>query len=193
MRKVEFSDTVVKELDRERFEHPHPKVRRRMMAVWLWSQHFNQRDCARICGLSERSVRRYLEGFQRGGLEGLRELRWKGPTRRVEPHAGTLEAEFRKNPPRSVAAAAERIETLTGVHVQPTQPRAFLHSLGMKWRKIAAIPVPPKKTIEDHVAAQRTFLNDTLEPVLAEARAGHRQVFFVDAAHFVFGVFLCSL
>jgi transposase len=193
LRKVEFSDAVVKELDRERFEHPHRDVRRRMMAVWLWSQNFNQRDCARVCGLSERSVRRYLDEFQRGGLEGLRELRWKGPPRRVEPHAGTLEAEFKKNPPRSVAEAAERIETLTGVHVRPTQTRAFLHSLGLKWRKIAAIPVPPKKTIEDHVATQRTFLDDKLEPVLAEARAGHRQVLFVDAAHFVFGVFLCSL
>jgi hypothetical protein len=47
-----------------------------------------------------------------------------------------------------------RIEALTGVHVQPTQTRAFLHALGLKWRKIAALPLPPKKTLED-VATQR--------------------------------------
>jgi transposase len=32
-----------------------------------------------------------------------------------------------------------------------------------------------------------------LKPRLEEAQAGHRHVFFVDAAHFVFGTFLCSL
>jgi len=37
--------------------------------------------------------------------------------------------------------------------------RAFLHSQDLKWRKIAAIPVPPKKTIEEHVAAQKEFLD----------------------------------
>lgn len=32
-----------------------------------------------------------------------------------------------------------------------------------------------------------------MEPRLAEAQAGTRAVFFVDAAHFVFGAFLCAL
>jgi transposase len=32
-----------------------------------------------------------------------------------------------------------------------------------------------------------------LKPRLEEARAGQRHVFFVDAAHFVFGTFLCCL
>jgi len=32
-----------------------------------------------------------------------------------------------------------------------------------------------------------------LKPRLAEAQAGNRHVFFVDAAHFVFGTFLCCL
>ncbi len=32
-----------------------------------------------------------------------------------------------------------------------------------------------------------------MKPRLAEAQAGNRHVFFVDAAHFVFGTFLCCL
>ena len=32
-----------------------------------------------------------------------------------------------------------------------------------------------------------------MKPRLEEAQAGHRHVFFVDAAHFVFGTFLCCL
>ena len=38
--------------------------------------------------------------------------------------------------------------------------------------------------------AQAVFLKDELEPRLAEAQAGERAVFFVDAAHFVLGAFL---
>ncbi len=40
---------------------------------------------------------------------------------------------------------------------------------------------------------QATFLAEKLEPRLEEAKAGKRQVFFVDAAHCVFGTFLCCL
>jgi transposase len=58
---------------------------------------------------------------------------------------------------------------------------------------MAAIPLPPKKTIEEHAATQAEFLTAKLEPLLAEARAGQGQVFFVDAAHFVMGAFLCCV
>jgi transposase len=58
---------------------------------------------------------------------------------------------------------------------------------------MAAIPLPPNKTIEEHVATQAEFLETTLEPLLEEARAGKGQVFFVDAAHFVMGAFLCCV
>jgi transposase len=58
---------------------------------------------------------------------------------------------------------------------------------------VAAVPLPPKKTIAEHVATQAAFLQDKLEPVLAEAKAGTRDVYFVDAAHFVRGAFLCRL
>jgi transposase len=58
---------------------------------------------------------------------------------------------------------------------------------------MAAIPLPPKKTIEEHVATQAEFLATKLEPALAKARAGEGHVFFVDAAHFVMGAFLCCV
>jgi transposase len=50
-----------------------------------------------------------------------------------------------------------------------------------------------QKNIAEHVQAQVDFLKTDLEPRLAEARAGRRQVFFGDAAHFVFGTYLCWL
>ncbi len=45
----------------------------------------------------------------------------------------------------------------------------------------------------EHVAEQKEFLNTQLQPRLEAARAGRGHVFFVDAANFVFGTFLCCL
>jgi transposase len=51
----------------------------------------------------------------------------------------------------------------------------------------------PQKSLAEHVATQREFLKTELQPVLDAAAAGTGHVFFVDAAHFVFGTFLCCL
>lgn len=193
MRNIEYTGKIISELNRNRLTHPHPKVRQRMTVLWAWSRNFCQHDCALMGHVSDRTVRRYLDEFEEGGLERLLEIRWNGRARRLEPYVKTLEAEFLNNPVRTVAEAGSRIKELCGVQLQPTQTRAFLHSLGLRWRKIAAIPVPPKKTIEEHIAIQKEFLTTTLNPLLDRARAGLEQVFFVDAAHFVLGMFLCCL
>lgn len=51
----------------------------------------------------------------------------------------------------------------------------------------------PKKSLTEHVATQEEFLATQLQPALDAAVAGTGHVFFVDAAHFVFGTFLCCL
>lgn len=61
---------------------------------------------------------------------------------------------------------------------------------------MAADPGParaPQKSLAEHVATQRDFLNDELQPALDAAQKGTGHVFFVDAAHFVFGTFLGCL
>jgi transposase len=47
--------------------------------------------------------------------------------------------------------------------------------------------------LAEHVAIQAAFLDTELKPLLDAAQAGTGHVFFVDAAHFVFGTFLCCL
>lgn len=51
----------------------------------------------------------------------------------------------------------------------------------------------PKKSLPEHVAIQAKFLETQLNPTLDAAREGRGHVFFVDAAHFVYGTFLCCL
>ena len=58
---------------------------------------------------------------------------------------------------------------------------------------MGAIPLPPNSTVEEHIATQAEFKARKLDPVLVEAQSGQRDVFFVDAAHFVRGAFLCCV
>ena len=50
-----------------------------------------------------------------------------------------------------------------------------------------------EKNLAEHVAIQAAFRDSELKPCLDAAQAGQGHVFFVDAAHFVFGTFLCCL
>jgi transposase len=68
--------------------------------------------------------------------------------------------------------------------------RRFLRCLGLKPRKVAAVPIPPKSTPAEHAREQAEFLKDELAPRLEQARAGRQQLYFVDASHFVFATFL---
>jgi transposase len=47
--------------------------------------------------------------------------------------------------------------------------------------------------LAEHVRDQAEFLDTKLKPELDAAQAGRAHVFFVDAAHFVYGTYLCCL
>jgi transposase len=47
--------------------------------------------------------------------------------------------------------------------------------------------------LAEHIQDQAAFFDAELKPRLDAAQAGNGHVFFVDAAHFVFGTFLCCL
>jgi transposase len=47
--------------------------------------------------------------------------------------------------------------------------------------------------LAEHVQDQAEFLDTKLKPELDAAQAGRAHVFFVDAAHFVYGTYLCCL
>ena len=51
-----------------------------------------------------------------------------------------------KQPACTVAEVGERIFRLTGLRRSPGQVRKFAKDMGLKFRRVRAIPVPPKKT-----------------------------------------------
>jgi transposase len=54
-------------------------------------------------------------------------------------------------------------------------------------------PRAAEKNLAEHVETQAKFLDEELRPKLDAALAGTGHVFFVDAAHFVLGTFVCCL
>ena len=64
---------------------------------------------------------------------------------RLAAHAEAIKQEFARLPARTVAEAAARIEALTGVRRKLSQTRLFLKKLGLKFQRVRAVPVPPKK------------------------------------------------
>jgi transposase len=54
-------------------------------------------------------------------------------------------------------------------------------------------PGASQNNLAEHIQIQNDFHDNELKPVLDAAVAGQGHVFFVDAAHFVFGTFLCCL
>jgi transposase len=194
MREFTFSDEDLKALDHRRYHHPHPRVQRKMEVLWLKSHGLPHRQIAELAGVSLRTTQRYLDEYFEGGLKLVCRIRWRGPKTVLLSHERSLEEYFWDHPPRSTKEAAKVIFEQAGVRRGLTQVRAFLKTrLGLRYRKVAAIPVPPKKTIGEHAREQSRFLDQELEPRLREARAGRRAVYFVDAAHFVWVPFLGCL
>jgi transposase len=194
MREFPFSDAELAAIETDRYQHPHPHVQRKMEVLWLKSHGLPHRQIADLAGVSLRTVQRYLDEYLEGGLKQIRRCKWRGPETVLLEHERSIQEYFWDHPPRSTKEAAKVIFEQTGVRRGRTQVRAFLKThLGLHYRKVAAIPVPPKKTVEEHAREQARFLNQELEPALQEARAGRRAVFFVDAAHFVWAPFLGCL
>lgn len=121
-----FTDDDRRALAAERYEHPDPRVQRRMEVLWLLSQGETQVRAGQLASVSTATVERYVALFRRGGVPALREFHWVTPVSALEPHRPALEAEFQARPPHTVAEAIQRIETLTGVRRQETQVRQFL-------------------------------------------------------------------
>jgi transposase len=192
--RIALTEDEQRVVNAERDCHPEAHVRRKMLVVWLLHYGLTRTKAAQIADLSRPTVQRYVAAYCTGGLDGLRRWGVRGPVSDLVAHTSAIREALTNRPVRTAAEAAEQIEDLTGLKRQPTQIRKFLKAeLGFRWRRTRAIPCPPKTDLSDHIREQKQFLETQLQPRLDEAVAGVRQVFFVDAAHFVFGTFLCCL
>jgi transposase len=144
MIKIQFTEEAIVELRYQRFNHPHPRVQRKMESLLLKSDGLPHRQITRILGISENTLRQYLREYEEGGIEALKTLHFRKPQSELAEHRQSLEAYFEEHPPATVNEAAARIEEITGIRRGLTQVRKFLDFLGLRPRKIGMIP--PRRT-----------------------------------------------
>lgn len=128
---IKFTEADKQALNHERLHHPHPRVQRKMNALWLKSQGLSHKDIAKLTGISPNTLRSYLRAYQSGGRETLKQINFYRPRSALISQAETLQSYFQQSPPASIREAATRIEELTGIKRCPTQVRKFLKSIGI--------------------------------------------------------------
>src|SRR5262245_33536207 len=126
MRAFTFSKEIVAEIRHDRYHHPHPRVQRKMEVLWLKTRGLTHADIADLADVSPRSVHRYLDEFEHGGLQRIRRLGWQGKRCELDSHQQSLEEYFLEHPPRSAREARDAIQRLTGIRRGLSQVRAFL-------------------------------------------------------------------
>lgn len=157
MMELEFSEADREALHYERFHHPHARVRLKMEIVFLKSEGLAHPEIARLARVCENTVRSYLEEYREGGVERLKEVRFRRPQSELNDYADLLDEQFRKSPPASVPQAAAVIEQLTGLKRSPTQVRLFLKSRGLERRKVGMVPA--KADPDRQAEFKKTSLN----------------------------------
>jgi transposase len=123
---LKFADDDLATLSKDRYEHPDPRVQRRMEVLWLISQGMARVKAAKLAGVTRATAERYVVLYRTKGVAGLRQFDWHKPVSELERHRESLEESFKKNPPHTVAEASARIKEETGLERKPTQVRAFL-------------------------------------------------------------------
>jgi transposase len=144
--RVELMDEEQRVVIEERESHPESHVRRKMLVLWSLHCGLKRQQAAKVAGVGLATVERYVAAYREGGLEGLRRWGVKGPVSDLAAWTGAIRDSFEQRPVSTIAEACVRIEELTGLKRGQTQVRKFLKGLGLKWQRVRAIPVPPKKT-----------------------------------------------
>ncbi len=130
----------------ERESHPESHVRRKMLALWSLHCGLKRSQAVQVAGVGLATIERYVAAYRDGGLDGLRRWNVRGPVSDLAAYRDVIRALFENQPVRTTAEACERIYQLTGLRRGLSQTRKFLKDLGLKWQRVRALPVPPKKT-----------------------------------------------
>jgi len=144
--RIQLTEEQQRIVDEERSSHPNLRIHEKMLVLWLLHNGVTRKKAAEIIGVGRATVQRYVVALGEGGLDGLRRWNVNRPVSEMAAYRELIRESFENQPARTVAEASERIFQRTGLRHGPSQVRKFLKDLGLKWRCIRAISVPPKKT-----------------------------------------------
>ena len=126
MIRTPIPDEDMQVLREERFTHPHPRVQRKMEAVYLTGRGLPRQEVARLLGVTAGTVRSYLANYRDAGIEGLCRFNPHPQSAALGPHTTTIQEAFIAEPLHTVQEAVNRIEELTGIRRSETTVRPWL-------------------------------------------------------------------
>lgn len=185
---LHLSEAEIEKLRYERYAYPHPLIQKRIFSVYLKAvSTFTNQDIGFITGLHANTVARWIAVYEQQGYDGLLCTHYGTNHSALEAHRDSLLCSFRQQPVRTAGEAAERIRELTGLERSAQQVRTFMKRHGLRFLKCGHIPAKADNQ------KQHEWVEKTLGPALQAAREGEAHLFFLDAAHFVLGPFVCCL
>jgi transposase len=131
-----------------RFTYPDVRIQRRFEILWLHACGKFAPEIALLVQQNPVTIREVINKFKKGGIKLITTIESNHPTSELEKHKTSIIDDFTLRPPASAKEAAARIEKLTGVKRSVGRVREFMKSIGMKFRKTAAIPA--KADLEKH-------------------------------------------
>jgi transposase len=183
MKTLEFNDQQTKDVN-EAIASPDTKPRftRKLLALKMVANRLKRAGICSTLNITRATLSSYIDEFLAGGLAASLENKSYKPSSSIEEHLGQIAERFRDEPPSTANQAAEMIEELCGVRLSECQARAImLKKLKMGFRKAGTLPGKADGQL------QMDFFSNELEPRLEEAKEGRRQVYFMDASHFLWG------
>jgi transposase len=180
----EKSETEVKRLRELLLNHPHHFIRRKALSQLLHHYGVRHKIIEDIIDVCENTLRSYCCAYEENGIDSITTINFRKPKSQLVQFDDVVVDYLKKTPPASIKQACAEIGDLTGVHRHESQMRSYLRKIGARCRQVCGIPA------KANIAKQKEFKEKVLDPRLKEAEVGLREVYFVDAAHFVLQGFL---
>jgi transposase len=99
--------------------------------LWLKSQDESHKTIARLTGVTNNMVTRYIKEYQSGGIERLKQLQYHRSHGELDNHIQSIEEDFKQRPPATIKEAMGRIEQPTGLKRSEVQISKFLKRMGL--------------------------------------------------------------
>lgn len=186
---LQISEAEIAELKYEMYHYPDALVQKRLHSIYLKSTD-QSLSCEKIglySGLSRQKVSDFIKLYNQSGIQSLQFNNYGTNHSELDNHSETLLSNLENSPVHQLSQAKERVESLTGIQRSLSSIESFLKRNDFRYQKIGHIPSKVDAQKQD------TYLEETLNPAIEMAKNGEISLLFLDAAHFVMGVFLCNM
>ena len=103
--RIRLTEEQQRVVNEERCAHPNPRIREKMLVIWLLHNGATRQYAAKIVGVSRATVQRYVTAFREGGLDGLRRWNANRPESEMAAYRELIRESFEKQPVRTIAVS----------------------------------------------------------------------------------------